>query len=85
LITSLISFGKVCIRVWCDFIGADRFLSISWSFASLCGVNILAKCCAKRSDFPLSLLAQSPAVGVVARIGGEATFGFLSFLIGFHI
>jgi hypothetical protein len=81
----LISFGELYIRVWCDFIGAVRFLSISWSFASLCGINILAKCCAKSSDFSLSLLAQGSAVGVVARIGGEATFGFLLFLIGFHI
>jgi hypothetical protein len=61
----LISFEEVYIRVWCDFIGAVRFLSISWSFASLCGVNTLAKCCAKSSDFSLSLLAQGPAVGVV--------------------
>jgi hypothetical protein len=85
LITSLISFAEVKARVWCDFIGAVRFLSISWSFASLCGVNILAKCCAKSSDFSLSLHAQGRVVGVVARIGGEALFGFLLFLRGFHI
>jgi hypothetical protein len=66
----LISFREVQVRVWCDFIGDVRFLPISWSFASLCGVNILAKCCAKSSDFSLSLLAQGPAVGGVARIGG---------------
>jgi hypothetical protein len=64
---------------------AVKFFSISWSFSSLCGVNILAKCCTKSSDFSLSLLAQGPAVGVVAHIGGEASFGFLMFLIGFHI
>jgi hypothetical protein len=64
----LISFGEVHVRIWCDFIGAVRFLSISWSFASLCRVNILAKCCAKSSDFSISLLAQSPAVGVVAEV-----------------
>jgi hypothetical protein len=81
----LISFREVEVRVWCDFIGAVRFLSISLSFSSLCGVNILVKCCAKSSDFSLSLLAQGPAVGVVARIGCEALFGFLLFLIGFHI
>jgi hypothetical protein len=39
----------------------------------------------KSSDSSLSLLDQGPAVGVVARIGGEASFGFLLFLIGFHI
>jgi hypothetical protein len=81
----LISFAEVQVRVWCDFIGAVRFLSISWSLASLCGVNILAKCCAKNSDFSLSLLAQGSAVVVVARIGDEAFFGFLLLLIGFHI
>jgi hypothetical protein len=75
LITFLIFFGEVHVRVCCDFIGAVKFVSISWSFSSLCGVNILAKCCAKSSDFSLSLLAQGPAVGVVARIGGEASFG----------
>jgi hypothetical protein len=84
-ITSLISFGEVHLRVSCDFIGAVRFFSILWPFASLCGVNILATCCAKSSDFSLSLLAQGPAVGVVARIGGEASFGFLLFLLCFHI
>jgi hypothetical protein len=81
----LISFGEVHVRVWCDFIGAVKFISISWSFSSLCGVNILAKYCAKSPDFSLSLLAQGPAVGVVARIGGEASIGFPLFLIGFHI
>jgi hypothetical protein len=44
----------------------------------------LAKCCAKSSDFSLSLLAQGPAVCGVARITGDASFGFLLFLIGFH-
>jgi hypothetical protein len=75
----LISFG-------CDFIGAVRFFSISWSFASLCGVNTyISKVLCKEFGFFLSLLAQGPAVGVVARIGGEATLGFLLFLIGFYI
>jgi hypothetical protein len=72
LTTSLISFGEEYVTIWCDFIGAVRFVSISWSFASLCEVNILAKSCEKMSEFSLPLLAQGLAVGVVTRIGGEA-------------
>jgi hypothetical protein len=72
--------GKVC----CESMGAAIFFPISWSLSSLCGVNILAKCCAKSSDFSLLLLAQGPVVDVV-RIGCENSFGFLMFLIGFHI
>jgi hypothetical protein len=47
----------------------------------LCGLIILTKCYAKSSDLSLLLLAQGPAVGLVSRIGGESSFGFLLFLI----
>jgi hypothetical protein len=45
----------------------------------------ISKVLCKEFGFLLSLLAQGPAVGVVARIGGEASFDFLLFLIGFRI
>jgi hypothetical protein len=43
------------------------------------------KCFAKSSDFSLLLLARGPAIGVVSAVGGESSFGFLLFLIGFQI
>jgi hypothetical protein len=63
--------GKVC----CESMGAAIFFSISRTLSSLCGVNILAKCCAKNSEFSLLLLAQGPLVDVV-RIGGEKFLRF---------
>jgi hypothetical protein len=85
LIVYLICLGVVIGRVCCVSIGAAVFRSISWSLASLCGVNILTKYFARISDFSLLLLAQDPAIGVVSRMGGENSFGFLLFLIGFQI
>jgi hypothetical protein len=73
--------GKVC----CDLWKLLYFFSISLSLSSLCGITILAKCCAKSSDFSLLLLAQGHVVDGVVRIGGEDSLGFLMFLIGFHI
>jgi hypothetical protein len=60
------------------------FGSISWSLALLCGMNILTKCYAKSPDLSLLHLAQGPAVGDVSRMGGESSFGFFIFLIGFQ-
>jgi hypothetical protein len=65
--------------------GAAISFSTSWSLSSLCGVNILAKCCTRSSDFSLLFLAQGPVVDVVVRISGEDSLGFLMFLTGFHI
>jgi hypothetical protein len=61
--------GKVCLWELLNYF-------LSWSLSSLCGVNILAKFCAKSSDFSLLHLAQGPVIDVV-HIGGEDSFGFL--------